>query len=176
MKNNSSDKKASMDEIYHRFPDVHPNIVLKTDIMRTGIDISEKAKENFEQRDDLLWKGFHMFSYEYQKTTIYSEKTPYFFRLEDDSPLQFRGNSESPYMLDLLDDGEFVIRRNGDIVARRIRFEPKPKWYDLKTEKEGVMMGAIAQGHCRSLFITMNKYCELWNTHDECLFVILSTQ
>jgi len=105
MKDNNSDKKASMDEIYHRFPDVHPNIVLKTDIMRTGIDISEKAKENFEQRDDLLWKGFHMFSYEYQKTTIYSEKTPYFFRLEDDSPLQFRGNSESPYVLDLLDDG-----------------------------------------------------------------------
>jgi len=170
MSNSTANGKVGMEEIYKRFPDVHPNIVLKTDIMRNGIDLGEEARENFDQRDDLLWKGYHMFSYEYQKTAIYSEKTPYFIHLEDESPLQFRGNSASPYLLDLLDDGEFVVKRNGEIVARNITFEPKPKWYDMKTEKEGVAMGAIAQGHCRSLFITMNKHCELWNTHDECLF------
>jgi hypothetical protein len=170
MESKKSERNLGMEEIYNRFPDVHPNIVLKTDIMRTGIDISEKAKGNFNQRDDLLWKGFHMFSYEYQKTAMYGEKTPYFFRLEDGAPLQFRGNSFSAYVLDLLDDGEFVIRRNDEIVARHITFEPKPKWYDLKTEKEGVAMGAIAQAHCRSLFITMNKFCELWKGGDQCLF------
>lgn len=170
MKAPRPENMVGMEEFYSRFPDVHPSIVLKTDIIRTGIDISEKAKEDFESRDDLLWKGFHMFSYEYQQTAIYSDKTPYFFRLEDGSPLQFRGNSASPYVLDLLDDGEFVIRRNGEIVARKTTFEPKPKWYDLRTEKEGVLMGAIAQGHCRSLFITISKYCEFWKTQDQCLF------
>ncbi len=89
-------KQIGVEEIYKRFPDVHPNIVLKTDIIRTGIEFSERAKANFASRDDLLWKGFHMFSYEYQKTKVYSEKTPYIFHLDDDSPIQVRGNLDSP--------------------------------------------------------------------------------
>lgn len=176
MEHNETQKKVGMEEIYNQFPDVHPLIVLKTDIMRSGIDISEKAKENFHARDDLLWKGFHMFSYEYQKTVVYSGKTPYILHFEDESPAQIRGNVDSPYLLDLQDDGEFVIKRNGDIVARHITFVPKPKWYDMRTEKEGVHMGAIAQGQCRSVFVTMNKYCELWNTNEQCRFCdIVST-
>ena len=51
-------------ELYRRFPDVHPNIVLKTDLLRQGIDASAAAIENWRQRDDLLWKGFHLFSYD----------------------------------------------------------------------------------------------------------------
>ncbi len=156
-------------DLYKQFPDVHPNIVLKTDILRLGINISNTARENFRQRDDLLWKGFHLFSYDYQKTTLYEEKIPGFIRLEDGSPIQMRPNIHSPYTLDFV-DGKFVISSNGEIVARNIYFERKPRWYDMKTEKEGVLMGAIAQGHCRGLFVTINKYCELWKIGDQCLF------
>jgi len=157
-----------VDDLYKRFPDVHPNIVLKTDILRLGLNTSKAARENFRQRDDLLWKGFHFFSYDYQETTLYEEKIPNVIHLEDGSPIQMRPNIQSPFTLDFI-DGEFVISRNGEIVARNIYFERKPRWYDMRTEDD-ILMPAIAQGHCRNLFVTINKYCEMWNTHDECLF------
>lgn len=170
----SDQEKIGIDRLYEEFPDVHPNIVLKTDILRLGIDISRTARETFQQRDDLLWKGFHLFSYDYQKTTVYGEKVPYILYLEDGAPVQVRTNIESPYLIDIL-DGKFVIKRYGDVVARNIFFERKPKWYDMRTEREGVLMGAIAQGHCRSLFVTINKYCEMWKTGDQCLFCNINT-
>jgi len=33
----------SMADLYKQFPDVHPNIVLKTDVLRQGLRISERA-------------------------------------------------------------------------------------------------------------------------------------
>ena len=51
-------------ETWHKeFPDVHPHIVLKTDLLRQGIDITKAAVEQFQKRDDLLWKGYHLFSF-----------------------------------------------------------------------------------------------------------------
>jgi hypothetical protein len=66
-------------------------------------------------------------------------------------------------------DDEFVLRENKEIIARKIWFERKPRWYDMKT-KEGIQMPAIAQGFSRMIFVTMNKFCELWKTGDQCLF------
>ena len=66
----------NIDKLYSRFPDVHPNIVLKTDVLRQGIDVSAAALENFRGRDDLLWKGFHLFSYDFKKTKVYNKKNP----------------------------------------------------------------------------------------------------
>lgn len=159
-----------IEEEYRRYPDVHPNIVLKTDILRQGIQITEAVSQNFSQRDDLLWKGFHLFSYDYQKTMVYGDKVPVLIRLEDGAPIHMRTNMLSPYYLDLV-DGEFVIREGegGEIIAKKIWFERKPRWYDMRTE-DGIQMPAIAQGTCRMIFVTMNKYCELWKTDDQCLF------
>jgi len=155
-------------DFYKQFSDVHPNIVLKADLLRQGINLSQAAMDNFHQRDDLLWKGFHLFSYDLKKTKVYAEKVPWLLRLEDGCNVQIRTNEDSPYLLDFA-DGEFVIRESSEIVARKIWFERKPRWYDMRT-RDGIQMPAIAQGVCRLMFITMNKYCELWNTGDECLF------
>jgi len=159
---------VSIEDLYRQFPDVHPNIVLKTDVLRQGIHVSRVAMENFRQRDDLLWKGFHLFSYDFQKTKVYGDKIPWRMRLRDGCIIMVRTNEHSPYVLDWT-DGEFVIREEGEILARKIWFERKPRWYDMRTE-DGIQMGAIAQGTGRMIFVTMNKYCELWNTGDQCLF------
>ena len=34
----------------------------------------------------------------------------------------------------------------------------------------GNQMGAIVQGQARMMFVTMNKFCELWNKGDQCRF------
>jgi hypothetical protein len=163
-------------ENWHReFPDVHPHIVLKTDLLIQGTDITKAALDNFQQRDDLLWKGYHLFSFDFQETKLYGDKIPSHMHLEDGCNIQVRTNKLSPYVIDLV-DGEFVIRERESnyIIARKVWFERKPKWYDMRT-KDGIPMPAIAQGMCRYLYVLLNKYCELFNTHDECLFCDLNT-
>lgn len=160
-------------ELYKRFPDVHPNIVLKTDLLRVGLNISKQAREQFQRMEDVLWKGYHLFSYDYQKTAVYGEKIPAFFYFEDGLAVQVRTNTNSHYFLDFTDDG-FVISEHGEIVGKNIHFERKPRWYDMKTE-EGILCRAIVQGFSQMMFVTMNKYCEMWNTNDQCLFCNMNT-
>ena len=163
-------------ETWHKeFPDVHPHIVLKTDLLRQGMDITKAALDNFQQRDDLLWKGFHLFSYDMQETKVYGDKIPYSIRLEDGCNIQVRTNRFAPYLLDLV-DGEFMLREreNGYTIARKIWFERKPRWYDMRT-RDGIRMPAIVQGMSRMMYVLLNKYCELFNTHDECFFCNLNS-
>ena len=101
----------AIEDLYKQFPDVHPNIVLKSDVLRRGMDISEEALDNFQQRDDLFCKGFHLFSYDFKKTKVYKDKIPWLIRLEDSCPIMVRTNENSPYLLDLT-EGEFVICEN----------------------------------------------------------------
>lgn len=162
-----------MDMLHKQFPDVHPNIVLKTDILRQGVDVGKSAIEHFRQRDDLLWKGFHLFSYDFKKTRVYGDKIPMIMHLEDGCPVQIRTNEHSPYVIDLV-DGEFVIKEQNEVIASGIWFERKPRWYDMRTEA-GIQMGAVAQGSSRMIFVTMNKYCELWNGGDQCRFCNINT-
>jgi hypothetical protein len=162
-------------ETWHKeFPDVNPHIVLKTDLLRRGIDITKAAVEGFQQRDDLLWKDHHLFSYDRQETKVYGDKIPYSFHLDDGCNIQVRTNRLAPYSLDLV-DGEFVIRERESnyIIARNIWFERKPRWYDMRT-KDGIPMPAIAQGQSRMMYVFLNRYCELFKTHDECLFCNLN--
>src|SRR4030065_2899899 len=100
-----------IEHLYRQFPDVHPNIVLKTDVLRQGIDVSPAAIENFRHRDDLLWKGFHLFSYDFKKTKVYGDKVPWIMRLEDGCPVMVRTNEHSPYLLDFR-GGESVVCEN----------------------------------------------------------------
>jgi hypothetical protein len=160
--------RMSMEKLYKQFPDVHPNIVLKMELLRQGIDITEAAEGEFKKRDDLLWKGFHLFSYDRKATKVYGEKVPAIIHLEDGCNIQVRTHPDSPYSLDFT-DGEFVILENNEIIARKIWFERKPRWFDMKT-RDGIQMPAIAQGFCRLIFVTMNKFCELWNSDHQCLF------
>jgi hypothetical protein len=50
-----------MADLYKQFPDVHPNIVLKTDVLRQGLRISDRAQVAFNQRDDILLEGVSPF-------------------------------------------------------------------------------------------------------------------
>jgi len=43
----------SMTDLYQQFSDIHPNIVLKTDVLRQGLKISESAQQEFNKKDDI---------------------------------------------------------------------------------------------------------------------------
>jgi hypothetical protein len=154
---------------YKRFPDVHPNIVLRVDLARQGLAMGRAASEQLGQMEDVCWKGYHFFSYEHQETKLAKHKVPRMVRLEDGSPIEHMGNANSPYVLDFV-DGEFVITENNEPIAKGIYFDPKPKWFGMKLE-DGTPIEHVIEGTGRRrLFLTFNFYCEFWNTHDECLF------
>jgi hypothetical protein len=107
----------SIVDYYNRFPDVHPNIVLKTDLLRQGVAIAEQARQEFSRRDDILWRGFHLFSYDAGDTKVYKDKIPMGFHLSDGCCVQLRTNDKSPYVLDFR-DGEFLVSENGEPLAK----------------------------------------------------------
>jgi hypothetical protein len=159
----------SMADLYKQFPDVHPNIILKTDLVRLGIKIGKGASQRFQELDDIAWKGYHFFSYDRQDTRLFSDRVPMQLRLEDGCPVQLETDVNSPYLLDFVDN-DFTITENGETIAKNVYFPHKPRWYGMKLE-DGTPMEAICQGFGdRVIFIIFNHYCELWNTKDECLF------
>jgi hypothetical protein len=133
-----------MFDLYKSFPDIHPNIVLKTDVLRQGLRISDGAQKEFNQRDDILWRGFHIFSYDSDSPKVYKHKIPMGFHLSDGCPVQIRTNENSPYLLDFI-DGEFLLSENNETIAGGLYFDPKPKWYDMKFEN-GLPLPAVVQG------------------------------
>jgi hypothetical protein len=163
------------DKLYKQFPDVHPNIVLKTEILRVGLKFSKSALDQFKVRDDFHYKGYHLFSYNLDPLSTYNDRIPWTIRLEDGCPIQVRVNSNSRFVVDYV-DGKFFIYENGNIISSNISFSSKPKWQDMRLE-DGTYLRAVVQGLAEELaFITFNKYCEFWNTHDQCLFCdIVST-
>ena len=48
--------EQNIEKLYRQFPDVHPYIVLKTDVLRQGVKISERAQQEFNATDDILWR------------------------------------------------------------------------------------------------------------------------
>lgn len=161
--------EQSIEKLYRQFPDVHPNIVLKTDVLRQGVKISERAQQEFNNRDDILWRGFHLFSYDTDKPSVYKDKIPMGFHLSDGCCVQIRTNKSSPYMLDLV-GGNFLLCENNETIADSLYFDPKPNWYDMQLE-DGTPVPAVIQGFSGEyMFTTINRYCELWNTGAQCLF------
>jgi len=159
----------TMTDLYTQFPDVHPNIVLKTDVLRQGLKISESAQREFNGRDDILWRGFHIFSYDSDSPKVYKNKIPMGFHLSDGCNIQIRTNEKSPYTMDYI-DGEFVLSENGETIAEKLYFDPKPKWYDMKFH-DGLPVAAVVQGFSGEyMFMTINRYCELWKKGNQCLF------
>jgi hypothetical protein len=159
----------TMTDLYTQFPDVHPNIVLKTDVLRQGLKISESAQREFNGRDDILWRGFHVFSYDSDTPKVYKNKIPMGFHLLDGCNIQIRTNEKSPYTMDFV-DGEFVLSENGETIAEKLYFDPKPKWYDMKFN-DGLPVAAVVQGFSGEyMFMTINRYCELWKKGNQCLF------
>lgn len=156
-------------DYYKQFPDVHPNIILKAELNRLGLKFTREAVAAFNRRDDILWKGYHFFSYDTGQPTFYGDKIPYIIHFDDGIDVYERTNENSPYAIDH-QDGKFVITEEGDIVCDNVFFAQKPKYYDMKTEDGTSLPAIVNTGGSNILFCTFNKYCEMWNTGDECLF------
>ena len=161
-------------QAFDNFPDVARPIIIKSDVVRLGVKFGEKAREIFKENDDILYKGYHLFSYDRDTPVMYGERIPHDFYLEDGTPdgtlIQVRTYSQSPYTID--HNGQDFVLYFDEKPLDPLHFEPRPRFYQRTIN--GKTMAAYVIGHGDFLFVTANKYCEHFSTDKQCLFCDLT--
>jgi len=162
-----------MHELYDKFPDVAPAIITKTELVRVGETFSKAAIEAFNEPNDILFKGFWLFSYDRGEPVLYGEKIPAFIRLQDGSRVQQRTYKNSPYLIDYIDGKFMLCDESGPL--EEVGFEIRPRYFN-RLLPDGTPMGAIVQCTRDLLFITLNKYCEMFRNGNQCLYCDFNAQ
>ncbi|MCL5959360.1 MAG: hypothetical protein M1358_08580 [Chloroflexi bacterium] len=161
-------------EAFAAFPDVEKSIIVKSDVLRQGLRISAPAGHALSRRDDVLFKGFMLFSHDRGAPVMYDDRIPYVFMLEDGTAagtvIQVRRYDRSPYVIDW--DGAGFYLLYGEQSLGRIHFDHPPAYFSRYVD--GVPMAAIVYAHNDFLFFTANKHCEHFSNKEQCLFCDLT--
>lgn len=157
----------SIFDLFQEFSFVHRIIILKLELLRQGVRFSEKALDAVKDVDT-AFKGYFLFSYDRGDMITHEEKIPDYMCVEANTPIQVRTFWKSPYVIDEI-NGKFMVCENGEPIEE-VYFPPAPKFYS-KYLTDGTPMRAIANtpGLDR-MFVTINKYCEMFKTDDQCRF------
>lgn len=166
-------------EAFEAFPEVARPIVIKSDVLRLGLRLSEAARLACRDRDDILFKGYWLFSYDRGEPVMYGDRIPFLFVLEDGTEegtvIQVRTYTHSPYVIDY-QDGDFGLYYEVSPSERehlgKIHFDQTPRYYQRTID--GVPMAALVQANRDLLFVTASKYCEYFSLGRECLFCDLT--
>ena len=158
-------------EAFDAFPEVAKPIIIKSDMLRLGVGFSDAARGDANTRTDVTFKGFDNFAYSRSATTLYTDKIPSVFYLDDGTPegtiIQIRPTSDTPYLLDVV-DGKLTLLWSGQRIGTG-HYMPKPKFYDQAID--GVPMVAYAYALGGDLLDSVVlKYCEHFSREQECLF------
>jgi hypothetical protein len=158
-------------EAFDTFPEVAKPIIIKSDALRLGMRVSDNARAVFRQRDDITYKGFHLFTYDREQPVMFGERIPVKIYLEDGTPdgtaIQVRTNSHSPYLIDVDEEGCFTLSYQGETLGA-VRFDAAPRFYSRTIN--GTPMAAYVYAHGDLLFVTANKFCHYFSTGNQCLF------
>jgi len=153
------EKELSLEDVIKRHPNVSPFVILKTDLLRRGAELSEAAKNALDHENDALYSG-----------GIYGDnrvERPNGLTLRDgttvvsstDLRTEFNGGVE-PYSIDIA-DGKTVITDNGKVIED-VYFWPKPDYYD-KVTTSGKPMWQILVARPQRMDINIYQYCDFWN-------------
>ncbi|MCC7414071.1 MAG: hypothetical protein IT495_20815 [Gammaproteobacteria bacterium] len=158
---------SNVTELLKRYPDVPRSVLLKMEFQRLGVDITDAAVDAAKD-GNYIFKGEFQFSWDVGKRKTLNQKVPFNYRFKrDDTYFLFRTSDNTPYTVDVV-DGKFVIREDEEILEE-IYFEEAPPYFKLQTS-DGVPMSAVAQSLGDMLFVTINKYCEIWKHGNACMY------
>lgn len=162
-----------LDTAFQAFPDVHPSLLIKTEALRSGVRFSPAAQEEFRHRGDIVFKAYHLFSYDRTGVTTLQDKIPADFFLPDGTIVQTRVNDTSALVIDKRDGQLWLCE--GQEPLRQVTFRQPPDFWG-RNLPDGTPMGSLVQPINCTLFVTINKYCEIWKDSYQCLFCDFSAQ
>jgi hypothetical protein len=167
-------EEMNLVEALEEFPDVNRNIILKSDMIRLGINFSKKALEEAKKLEGIRFKGFSIFSFDFGKTTLREQKIPYVSFIDDGTEfgmaVQSRMSDNTPYLIDF-EHGKFVVKWNGEKMAEIMRFSKRgdfaTRLMDDGTPFESFIY--VGGGDC-ALHVVLTKYCSYFAKDEQCMF------
>jgi hypothetical protein len=165
----------TVEEYASRYPDVPREVILKEDLLRLGMSLTDSA---IEAARGCRTQAYYLFSYNISGHGEMKEGVS----TEAPEDIIFRGgpydlrrtwvrvvlNHESPYQLDVIDD-ETTITQNGVPVAEAV-YPEKPSYYG-RTLEDGMRFEQVIPLLYNSYaFITTFRACHYWGDKEECKF------
>jgi len=142
----------------------HEFLELKTELLINGIKSTPEALKNLGSKYKEQNHGLFGWDFEDHANMVLPDD----FALPDDTIVQFRRNSRSNYLIDLVNDQ--LILSNGKENLCQVKWLPRPAFYNKKTtsNKEMVKIGQIGGEDC--LFFCYQNFCSHFSKNDQCFF------
>lgn len=158
-------------ELQAEFPEIHPSIIIKADVLREGVRgtpvLGEVAKWAMH---DPYW----LFDWDHDEVRTREESSemgifnPELFQLEDETTVKLIIDQGSPYEIREIKGG-FRLFRDG-MEACPIFFPKKPKWYSKRTS-DGVLMSSVAALKGVDTFACcVLNYCSYFESNEQCRY------
>ncbi|HXR98232.1 MAG TPA: radical SAM protein [Terriglobales bacterium] len=169
--------RSQIEAAHARHPTLPIEVVIKEDVLRTGLAFSPaalkmaaqfKAKAYFIFSFDLVpLKDMENHEHWSAPEEIWLEAGAWNFR---PTIVSVRLNPASPYMVDVNEDGEAVLKLEGENVAD-VRFPPVPAYYTraLESGKKVIEIApTIEWGYL--VYLTVFRICQYFGDKEECQF------
>lgn len=162
--------KLGVEELVSKYPDVSRFIILKLDVQKRGIELSEITQEAVQ---DIKYR-FRPRSAVYGGDDGSKKANPGPLLLRDGTTVLSGAGLkyEDPYRVHYV-DGKFFLFDNGKKIEE-VDFTPRPDYYGKKTSR-GVPMESIASARPQRLDISPYRYCHFWDTGDQCKYCAFFT-
>ena len=139
-------------------------IELKAELLVNGINATRKALRGIGS--EYKEQNHGLFGWDFEDHTNIA--LPDDFALPDGTIVQFRKNSNSNYLIDLVNDQLILSNRKENLC--QVKWLPRPAFYNQKTtsNKEMVKIGQIGGEDC--LFFCYQNFCSHFSNNEQCLF------
>ena len=137
---------------------------LKAELLTNGVNATPEALKELGSKYKEQNHGLFGWDFEdHSNITL-----PDDFGLPDGTIVQFRRNSNSPYLVDVF-NGEITLT-NGKEKLCQIRWLPRPKFYSKNTTSNNKMVKIGQVGGEDCLFFCYQNYCSHFSKNEQCLF------
>jgi len=164
-------------EAFKAYPDIAEPIIIKSDMVRLGVQFTQMALDEARKIEGIRFKGYSLFAYDSTEATVVSQEIPYYPFLDDGTDdgtlVQVRLAAKTPYLIDF-DDGKFVVKWNGEKVAKIHHWGKRGKFTDRVMPDGTPYEAYVFTVGDDELFVTLNKYCEYFSRGEQCLFCDLT--
>jgi hypothetical protein len=171
-----------LEELSQKFPDVPRSIIIKTDVLREGIQFTPVVLEigRWALPDYLPWDPDVLVQYKAVAGDLIDECwawMPMTFRFKDGVSTKILGDflrrTVSPYEIRAHAQDRFFLHRDADPVAE-IDFERRPAWISQRSSDGALLGSALYAATPHGLVGFPIKFCSYYKNEDICRFCCLN--
>lgn len=165
-------RRAELERHFERYPDVPPEVLVKSDLLRLGHWFTDAA---LDATRGATVKSYRLFSYDRVPMSALGRdehrRVPEHFTILGGRwalrpvNVQTSLDPDSPYVLDVV-DGRLVLTAEGREVLSEVRFPRAPAYYGKRLADGTPYHEIIAFGS----FVTAFRACQYWGPGEECRF------